>query len=158
MMESKNRKIYYILFLIFLLLIVGCTKNQTTTISVSEYNRLKTIETQYINLSQKYIALQKQYDIIITQRDNISNILYNQLKYDKQIKIYNPLELKMQVLDYPTPAKMVTNTVYGAFIIDFILALGFFIAEIRKSNIWKTSIILVTLLLCILLLMLNQII
>jgi len=157
-MESKNRKIYYILFLIFLLLIVGCTKNQTTTISVSEYNRLKTIETQYINLSQKYIALQKQYDIIITQRDNISNILYNQLKYDKQIKIYNPLELKMQVLDYPTPAKMVTNTVYGAFIIDFILALGFFIAEIRKSNIWKTSIILVTLLLCILLLMLNQII
>ena len=148
MSKSKNHKIYYISFLIFLLLIVGCTKNQTTTISVSEYNRLNKIETQYINLSQKYIALQKQYDITITQRDNISNILYNQLKYKESIKIFNPIKLKMQVLDYPTPAKIANTSIYGAFIIDFILALGLFFAEKGRRKLWVLSIILVTLFIC----------
>ena len=160
MMKSKDYSVYYILFLIFLLLIVGC-KNQNTTISILEYNRLTTIETRYNELTQNYTDLQIQCNLSITERDdeirNISDILHNKLRYEKPITIFNPLKLKMQVWDYPTPTKIANTSIYGAFIIDFILTLGFFLAERGRRKLWILSIILVTLFIGISLLWLWQI-
>lgn len=159
MKNSKKCTNYNCIFVLLLVIfVIGCKKpsEQNIKISINEYNQLIYTKEQCEQLSKNYTILEMQLNQSEKQLQNVSNILFNVLAYEKPIEIYNPIKVfKKHIITYPA-ATNVAKTSIWLFIAEFILALGFFIADKSRRWWWIVTIIILIFLIGFLLFMIGS--